>query len=171
MAVDKIINYSVPSEETHGDWRNNITIVADDEDDNLHIRDADRLARFVDTTARAYNINKVYIDSYQQVIASGGERYPDANEAINTNMAKGNLIMNYVGHGGEIGWALERILELTDINSWTNYDKLALFITATCEFSRFDDPERVSAGEQVFLNPDGGGVALMTTSRAVSFPR
>ena len=166
MAVDKIINYSVPSEETHGDWRNNITIVADDEDDNLHIRDADRLARFVDTTARAYNINKVYIDSYQQVIASGGERYPDANEAINTNMAKGNLIMNYVGHGGEIGWALERILELTDINSWTNYDKLALFITATCEFSRFDDPERVSAGEQVFLNPDGGGVALMTTSRA-----
>ena len=42
---------------------------------------------------------------------------------------------------------------------------MPVFVTATCEFSRFDDPERVSAGEWVFLNPNGGGSALFTTTR------
>ena len=166
MAVNKIIDYATVDESNMGEWRNSITFVADDQDDNRHIIDADRLAKYVDTTVKSYNVNKIYIDAYPQVIASGGERYPQANEAINTTMSKGNLVVNYVGHGGEVGWALERILELSDINSWTNYHKMPLFITATCEFSRYDDPERVSAGEQVFLNPDGGGIALMTTSRA-----
>jgi len=74
--------------------------------------------------------------------------------------------MNYTGHGGEVGWAHERILEIADINSWTNSEKLPIFVTATCEFSRYDDPERTSAGELVFLNPVGGAIALFTTARA-----
>ena len=40
-------------------------------------------------------------------------------------------------------------------------------MTATCEFSRFDDHDRVSAGEYVLLNPDGGGIGLLTTTRLV----
>ena len=28
--------------------------------------------------------------------------------------------MHYYGHGGEVGWAEERVLELIDINSWEN---------------------------------------------------
>ena len=42
---------------------------------------------------------------------------------------------------------------------------MPLFITATCEFSRYDDPEFVSAGEYVFLNEKGAGIALLTTTR------
>ena len=77
------------------------------------------------------------------------------------------FVVNYTGHGGELGWAHERILEIDDINSWSNEYKLPLFMTATCEFSRYDDPERVSAGEQVFLKENGGAIALLTTSRVV----
>jgi hypothetical protein len=73
--------------------------------------------------------------------------------------------MNYTGHGGELGWAHERVLEISDINNWNNIKNLPLFITATCEFSRYDDPERVSAGELVFLNPHGGSIAMFTTAR------
>jgi len=40
-----------------------------------------------------------------------------------------------------------------------------LFITATCEFSRFDEPELNTGGEMVLLNPNGGGIALLTTTR------
>jgi hypothetical protein len=43
---------------------------------------------------------------------------------------------------------------------------LPVFITATCEFSRYDDPERISAGEMVFRNPEGGAIAMFTTARA-----
>ena len=39
------------------------------------------------------------------------------------------------------------------------------FLTATCEFTRVDDPGSTSAGELVFLNPNGGGICLFTTSR------
>jgi len=42
-----------------------------------------------------------------------------------------------------------------------------MFVTATCEFSRFDDPGRTSAGELVLLNPNGGGIGLLTTVRMV----
>ena len=41
-------------------------------------------------------------------------------------------------------------------------------MTATCEFSRYDDAQRVSAGEQVLLNPEGAGIALFTTTRTIT---
>ena len=39
-------------------------------------------------------------------------------------------------------------------------------MTATCDFTRFDDV-KTSAGESVFLNPTSGGIALFTTTRVV----
>jgi hypothetical protein len=165
MAVDKVLHYAT-SPLSLGDWRNMITFVADDENGNTHMNQAEQLADFLDTTYRSYNIDKIYLDSYQQISTPGGQRYPDVNEAINTRMEKGTAIMNYTGHGGEVGWAHERVLEISDINSWTNYDKLSVFVTATCEFTRYDDPDRISAGEYVFLNGDGGAISLFTTARA-----
>ena len=46
-------------------------------------------------------------------------------------------------------------------------DKLPVFITATCSFTGFDEPNFVSAGEHLILNPNGGAVALFTTVRSV----
>ncbi|HNV49625.1 MAG TPA: type IX secretion system sortase PorU [Bacteroidales bacterium] len=164
MAVDKTIHYATFS-ENYGPWRNVVTFVADDENQNIHLKQAEQLAVYVDTTYKNYNVDKIYIDAYFQESTTGGARYPSVNKAINTRIEKGTLIINYTGHGGELGWAHERILENADINSWKNYNKLAVFITATCEFARYDDPGRISAGEYVFLNPSGGGIALFTTSR------
>lgn len=164
-AVDKSIHYAT-SLKSMGDWRNMITFVADDEDGNSHFSQAEQLADMVAESYQTYNIDKIYIDSYTQVSTQGGQRYPDANNAINTRIEKGTLIMNYTGHGGEVGWAHERILENADINGWNNIDKLTVMVTATCEFARYDDPKRVSAGELVFLNPNGGGISLFTTARA-----
>jgi hypothetical protein len=74
--------------------------------------------------------------------------------------------MNYTGHGGEVGLGHERFMEISDINSWANYNRMPVFITATCEFTRFEDPDRVSAGEYVYRNPLGGAIALFSTTRA-----
>ncbi len=148
-----------------GDWKNVICFVADDEDNNLHFGQAEQLATYVDTSRKEFNVDKIYFDAFQQISTSAGQRYPDVTTAINKRIEKGALIMNYTGHGGELGWALERVLKVSDINSWTNYYKMPLFITATCEFSRFDDPARTSAGEYVLLNPIGGGIGLFTTTR------
>jgi len=162
--VDKIENYMSKSDSLMGDWRNRICFVADDEDQNTHFKQAEELCAILDTS-RAYNINKIYLDAYPQVATSSGHRYPEVNEAINEVMNDGLFIFNYTGHGGEYGLSHEKVLNIPMINSWTNINKLPLFIAATCEFSRFDDPEITSAGEWVLLNPNGGSVGLYTTTR------
>ncbi len=166
MAVDKCIHYATKAPEVMGPWRNEITFVADDEDSNHHLSDAETLAGFVNNEEPVYNLNKIYVDAYEQISTPSGQRAPDVNRAINNKIEQGTLIFNYSGHGGEIGLGHERFMQIADIQSWTNYDKLAVFITATCEFTRYDDPSRTSAGELVFLNPNGGGIGLFTTSRA-----
>jgi hypothetical protein len=164
-SVDKVIHYAT-SRSCMDDWRNVLTFVGDDEEGNLHTNQADDLAKLIENYYPQYNTDKIYLDAFTQQTTAGGQRYPEVNEAINNRIEKGTLVMNYTGHGGEVGWAHERVLQNSDINSWKNYDKMAVFITATCEFARYDDPGRVSAGEYVFLNPKGGGIALFTTARA-----
>jgi len=139
--------------------------VADDEDGNEHMQQSDDLSGYVKDNFGDFNIDKIYLDAYPQLATSAGARYPDVNQAITQRVEKGCMIMNYTGHGGETGWAAEQVLEIQDINGWTNYGNLPVFVTATCEFSRFDDPGRTSAGELVFLNERGGGIALFTTTR------
>jgi len=164
--VDKIENYMRFSEQTQGSWRNKMCFVADDEDYNLHFYQADTvLAKSVARMNPSINLNKIYLDAFQQVSTSSGHRFPDAKIALNQQVKDGALIMNYTGHGGELGWCSEKVLQISDINSWDNFNTLPLFITATCEFSRFDNPTMTSAGELVLLNPIGGGIALMTTTR------
>jgi hypothetical protein len=150
-----------------GDWRNVVCFIADDEDYSAYISSAEQLATFIDTTYNNYNIDKIYMDAYQQVSTPGGQRYPDATDAFVKRVEKGALIVNYIGHGGEVGLAHERLLEISNINNWRNLPRLPLFLTATCEFSRYDDPERTSAGEYALLNPDGGAIAMLTTVRLV----
>lgn len=164
--VDKTIHYGTNADAVMGDWRNIVTLIADDEDSNLHFGDAEDLAAIIDTMDHALNIDKIYLDAYQQVSTPSGERYPDVTLDINNRVEKGALIINYVGHGGEGGLAHERIMTVNDINAWDNLDNMPVFVTATCEFSRFDDPERTSAGEYISLNPNGGGISLFTTTRA-----
>lgn len=152
---------------TFGDWRNRLVLMADDENNGQFVLDCEEMS---DTTEKLYpemNIVKVYLDAYQQIVTSGGQRYPDVEEAIDQNIHKGALVFNYVGHGGETGLTLERALTYAMIEDWTNIDRLTVFISATCEFSRFDDPSRVSAGERTLTNPIGGAVALLTTTRLV----
>lgn len=163
--LEKIRSYLNP--ENRGNWVNSICFIGDDEDNNIHMRDADRLASFVDTTYQYFFINKLYLDAFPQESSAVDESYPEVTRLINDEVNNGILIFNYTGHGGESGLAHERILSIDDINSWVNFDKLAIFMTATCEFSRFDNHKYTSAGELVLLNPNGGSIALFSTTRLV----
>ena len=179
--VDKIENYiknGIPSfaddngnYKTFGDWRLHYDCISDDADesvDNQFFSDCESLYTQVKTEHPEILINKAYLDAYQQESGAGGQRYPDVNNWINSEMEKGTLVMNYLGHGGEVQLARESVVNIPSINSWKN-NKMGLFVSATCEFCRFDDPSRLSAGEQVSLNPVGGAIALMTTTRSVYF--
>ena len=115
----------------------------------------------------AFDIERIFMDAYPQVATPGGERYPEVEEAIDRRVREGALLINYIGHGGERGWAHERVLNTSTIGAWDNLDRMPLFFTATCELARFDDPELETAGEMMVMNPRGGAIAMMTTTRVV----
>jgi len=163
--IDKIIHYK--SEASKGQWLNQLTFIADDEDNNLHLDDTEDHVTYVEANFPEYNIDKIYFDAYRQVPTANGNTYPEVNVALNNKVFSGSFLMNYLGHGSENAWAHEGVLDIPTIKSWDNKDKMPLFITATCSFSRFDDPKIVSAGEELVLNPNGGAIAIVTTVRLV----
>ncbi len=150
-----------------GPWRNIISLVADDEDGNSHMRNSNTIASQINSYTQDFNLERIFIDAFQQIATPGGSRYPDVNRIIDRRVRNGCFIINYIGHGGVVGWAQERILDVPTILAWDNQYALPIFMTATCEFTRFDDPLRTSAGEYVLLNGNGGGIALLTTTRLV----
>jgi len=166
--VDKILSYY--NKNAFGDWRNTITLIADDIDENGEQtlqQGMERIADSIKKNKPIFNINKIYADAYKQETSSGGERYPQVNLALTNAIEKGTLVMDYFGHGGEDGFASERILEVPQIQAFNNTKTLPLFITVTCEFSRFDNPLRTTAGELTFWNKNGGAASLITTTREV----
>lgn len=163
--VNKILHYH--DADSYGSWRNTLTFIADDEDNNLHLNQSERLSDTLQKYYPAYNIDKIYLDAYEQTSTPGGNRYPGVEDAINSRIYSGTLIMNYTGHGGEGGLAHERIVTHDMIRAWENYDRLPLLITATCSFARYDNPNTETAGELVLANSHGGAVALISTVRLV----
>ncbi|WP_020605181.1 type IX secretion system sortase PorU [Spirosoma spitsbergense] len=163
--VDKLIRYSSDASIT-GDWQTRVMLVADDGDYNIHQQDADQMAKLVEKTAPAYRPERIFLDDYPQENTANGQKAPVINQLINQAVADGRLIINYSGHGGIIGLADEQVVTLQDILSWKNA-RLPLFVTATCQFGRYDDPSVISGAELTLLSRTGGGIGLLTTTRPV----
>ncbi|TKG96087.1 type IX secretion system sortase PorU [Puteibacter caeruleilacunae] len=167
VLVDKIIHYV--SSASLGEWRNDVCFIADDADGSTEERfvlDSEVLGVSVQNDDASFNLEKVYLDAFKEEQTPAGERYPDVVSAIGNAVKNGVLILNYMGHANDKFLASEQVLGINDIDGWSNYDNLPIFVTATCEFSRFDS-EEVSAGEHILLNPYGGGIALFSTTRSV----
>jgi len=162
--VDKVNSYY--SKESFGAWRNNVLFIADDEDNNLHLQDAELITGTVSANP-VFNIQKDYLDAFDQQSGSAGSRYPTVNETINNQIASGVLVFNFIGHGGSARLAEEVILDQPMINGWSNTTRLPLFVTATCDFAPYDNPFTNSLGENILLRPKTGGIAMMTTTRLV----
>ncbi|MDX1905096.1 MAG: type IX secretion system sortase PorU, partial [Thermonemataceae bacterium] len=165
--VSKIIDYSLNSINNLGAWRKNIVFLADDGDNNQHQLDADIHANKVEATYPKFNVQKIYLDAYLQETNGGNERSPQCKQSLINAVEKGALVLNYTGHGGEIGWTQEEVLRSQDFSTWNNNHKLPLMITATCEFGRYDEPTIFSGAEKAVLSPKSGAIALITTTRPV----
>lgn len=159
--------------EAMRDFRNRVIFVADDMEDSweaafLEHSESELWVKETKNINQSFNGEKLYMDAYPQITTPGGQRAPDCQEAINNNLFKGGLVINYMGHGGPRGWAQERILNANeDIPTWTNFERLPLMITATCSFGGYDNPNNFTAGEQVLALDKGGAVGLYSTVRSV----
>ena len=182
--VNKLIYYDT---SRFGNWRRTLLFMGDDgydpggyHDGYQHMQRADKLSKSIQDQYKGYIVEKVYLDAYPQFNTATGSSYPDAKQDLLGLLDKGVLIYLYSGHGGENQITGERTLEKSDVMKMKNKHYLPLFITATCQFSRFDhvsmmdiesDWNSVGAlttlGEEALLNPEGGAIALFGTTRLV----
>jgi len=166
--VDKINAYYQP--EAYGSWRNNIVLISDDVDEEWEKRlqvATDNLGTTLNEEKSFLNVIKIHSDAFEQESSAAGNRYPKVNKAIKDAIEVGALVVNYFGHGGEDGIAKERIFDKFDSQEVNNVCKFNLFITITCEYTKFDDPNRDTAGEFTFWNKNGGAIGLITTTRQI----
>lgn len=166
VVVDKLIAYGQSSDL--GLWRQQVLFVADDGDYNIHQSQAEDLAEQFETSYKSHQTSKVYLDAFVQQTISSGQISPEAKAALGRQLNRGYKIVNYTGHGSERVWMQERILDQETPSQMRNDVKMPVFLTATCEFGRHDDPLLVSTAEMLLLQKNAGAIALVTTSRPVN---
>ena len=161
--VNKIIGYM--QNDNKGYWKNQLCYLADDGDAALHMTQADTIASSIARKFPAYQVDKIYLDAYHQEVSASGETYPLAKSKFLNLLNSGLFLLNYTGHAGATGWSNEGILSIADVRALSN-QHLPLIVGATCDFLQFD-VQAISGGEQVLLNPMGGGIGMISAARPV----
>lgn len=164
--VNKVIRYET-SEFAQGSWKNKVVFVADDGDSNIHQRDVEKLTTLLDTSSMELNVRKIFLDAYEQEGEPLDQTAPQASRAFVEALSKGTMLVNFVGHGREELLTHEQIFTEDMIADLGNRYKLPFVVTATCQFGTYDNPALESGGEQLLLEPQGGAIALLTSTRPV----
>ncbi|WP_111670516.1 type IX secretion system sortase PorU [Algoriphagus litoralis] len=163
--VEKIIRYE--TNPIRSPEAATITFLADDADNNIHVRDAEAHAKFLTENHPEFQLSKLYLDRFEQEKTGSIQRSPQAKAALEKTIDEGTLILNYIGHGNETTLTAEEIFQVADITDWAQQENPALWVTATCEFGRHDSPFIRSAAEELLFAAEKGAVALLTTGRPV----
>lgn len=185
LLIDKTLAYYGALEgqsSPFGTWRMNLDFVVDDDSEgrssdnngihgNFHDLIDDGIRNIFENRQKPeYNIKKLYFDAFPASVSSGGQRYPQINQAIVNDMSN-SLYISYFGHGGINRWGQETVLSFNDINQFNNYNKsysrFPVISTITCEFNLWDDPKTFSAGEQIVKHKNGGTATMITSSRSL----
>lgn len=176
--VDKTLAYynALPGQSNpFGDWRLKTTFVVDDDNGGgvpFHTSMNTVIDQNFGLTSAIpeYHVKKLYLDAFSLESTAGGARYPLVTQGINTSMNNG-LYLYYFGHGGINGWSQRRVLTTSEIQKFTNfnnaYSRFPLVSTITCEFTLWDDPQMLSAGEMLMKLKSGGPATMITSSRAL----
>jgi hypothetical protein len=166
-ALNKVINYM--ENKDYSLWKNTVIFTADDTGTDAFCsfaKLANSLADYMENNHPQYMVTKSYMDAFQAADLNGKKTYPDAKSKLLNTMKTGCFLMNYTGHGSPTSMSAEDMMNIRDIRQMSFENHLPIWITATCDFGRFDEVA-TSAGEEVFLNKKSAGIALYTTTRVV----
>ena len=164
-AIDKLEGYL--SDNEFGAWRNNVLVVADDQDNGIHLNQAENALAAMRNNGNgdAFLYEKLYLDSFNLEYTATGATYPAATDRLKKKFEEGVVLINYVGHANATSWSHEHLLTWSDIKELKN-SKLPFIYAATCEFMRWDD-DNISGAEEMWLNQQGGVIGMICPSREV----
>lgn len=165
--VDKLIGYIFNI--YGGGWKNNICMMADDGNANIHMQDAENILDKTQSLMPEYHYQRIYWDSYQREQTTTGSSYPGAYADINKTMEEGALIMNYTGHGAPYTLSHEQVLKTADFQNWSS-PRLPLWFTAACDVAPFD-MNTTNIACEAMLNKNGAAMGFISTARTVYSPQ
>lgn len=159
--VDKLLDYL--NNKSYDYWRDNILIIADEGDDDLHMFQAEGIQKLIsDTLKIPFQTNKIFIEAYPRK-----DNYAvSANTKIKDLLTKGQIFATYIGHGNPNFLTKQAHILSTENIKNLSYKNMPVFSFATCDVGRFDDDIRGIA-EIMFQKPDGGAIACFTSTRTV----
>ncbi len=169
--VEKLILYE--SQPIFGNWKNTLTIVADDlfrpssRPEGDHISQSETIVKSFPQTS---DIRKIYLTEFkvETDAAVFGVRKPDATQALLGQLNRGTSFLVYIGHGGPTVLAQERLLSSDrDLNIIDTGMKLPVWVAGTCEFARYDDPNIQSMAEDLLVQNQNGAIGMFAASRLV----
>lgn len=160
-AVDKIHSYMYDT--TRSGWKNNVLLIADDEDSGVHMKDIERLFNGMINSNGGNDMvyQKVYIDAYDKV----GSVYPQARNDMFRALDEGVLWWHFMGHANPTSWTADGLMTYNDINS-LYLRHWPIVYAGTCDFMRWDS-STTSAAELLFKNTHGGVIAVISATRPV----
>lgn len=163
--VQKLIQYQQGLNA--GAWKNQLTWIADDGDYNLHLQDAEEITSNLQSKTPNWNVQKMYLDLYPAVSTTSGNTYPSLVSDLKQGIHNGSLIVNYSGHGNYVRLAEEAVISATEIAQWDNAGKPPLLVTASCDFTPYDQPQLSPIGFDALLQNSKGVIGLVSASRLV----
>ena len=164
-AMDKLEEYVLNPDL--GAWRNNVMVIADDQDSGVHLDQAEKvMAAMLDNgIGKNFLYEKLYLDSYQLEYTGVGAAYPLAKERMLNKWKEGTVLVDYIGHANPKSWGHEYMLTWVDITTMSN-SRLPYIYAATCEFMRWDADD-ISGAEVMWLLPNSGVIGMWCPSREV----
>ena len=165
IVLDKLEKYLL--EPDLGAWRNNVMVIADDQDNGTHLDQAERViaGMLSSESGRSFIYEKLYLDSYTLEYTGVGASYPQAKERMMNKWNEGTAFIDYIGHANPKSWGHENLLTWTDIHNMRN-ERLPFIYAATCEFLRWDADD-ISGAEVLWLLPSSGVIGMICPSREV----
>jgi hypothetical protein len=170
LLVSKQISYA--SNPECGPWQNRVILVADDdhvatgcEQGSPHIRNVEQLSD--EGFPRVFDHIKIYLTEYPM---DTGELKPGARADFLKHLNRGALITNFVGHGDQFRWTQEEVFNPASVDLVETGRRETFLIAASCNVSKFDEPQSSSVAENL-LRRAGGGTIGSLASTHLAFPR
>lgn len=160
----KLENYV--KKPNYGPWRNNVMLIADDQDMGEHLLQAEEVYNGLreNGNGRHFTYDRLYLDSYPLTYTGTGASYPEAKEKMLRKFNE-SLFIEYIGHAAATSWSHEGLLTWNDIQNVSNSNHAFLY-AATCSFGQWD-ADNISGGEKLVLNPESGMIGMIVPSRTV----
>ncbi|MBZ5689567.1 MAG: DUF11 domain-containing protein [Acidobacteriia bacterium] len=150
VVAEKISTYE--GQSTNGPWTSNALFVADKDDTESFTQDTQTVQAGLPATMQ---ISNIFVDNVGVSSARG---------QIANSINSGQALVNFLGHGSEEQWAGPDIFDENTVSSLTNGSQLPVFLIMDCLNGLFQDVYAQPLGVSLILAPNGGGVAVLTSS-------